>query len=101
MQASGNAIHEVGECEDVDMDIDMMGGMTVGRVDVRVTIEEARGLGSLQISNVKIESNEVIPPGFEELHRVRIQSSSSSLVHDIIPPGFEDAYRLRNQDYTI
>lgn len=113
VQPSDDVYHDqsqVGDREEVDMEIDMIGGINVGRVDIRVTRgplglnctgEEPRAAmallpeSALQITtaprgnsapaatipspNVKIESRDLIPPGFEELYRLRIQSSSSSV----------------------
>lgn len=106
VQPSDDVRHDqsqVGNREEVDMEIDMIGGINVGRVDIRVTrrVEEPRAamallpesalhitsaprrnlapVATIPSPNVKIESRDLIPPGFEELYRLRIQSSSSSV----------------------
>lgn len=89
--------------EEVDMDIDMIGGIDVGTVEIPVRRERLRWgeptaamalpesaqqipsisrssfapIATIPSPNVKIESHYLIPPGFEELYRLRIQSSSS------------------------
>ncbi|KAK4437012.1 hypothetical protein Salat_0035100 [Sesamum alatum] len=87
--------------EEVDMDIDMIGGINVGRIDVPVqerTFRE-KHIPSRQDSasisghvfdpvtmppslNV-MEPCAAIPPGFEEVFRRRVQGSSSSLVKKV------------------
>ncbi|KAH6797302.1 hypothetical protein C2S52_021856 [Perilla frutescens var. hirtella] len=86
--------------EEVDMDIDMIGGIDIGIIEIPVQREalrmgeptaaavvlpeSAEKITSISSSgfappspNVKIESCDLIPPGFEEVYRLRIQSSSS------------------------
>lgn len=107
VQPSENLKHDqnqMREGEEVDMEVDMIGGRKVGRIDVPVqkkllTVnykeQEPRAALSLpeaavkiasgqtlaaKISpvNVKTESPDLIPPGFEEVYRLRIQSTLSS-----------------------
>ncbi|XP_042041689.1 uncharacterized protein LOC121787125 isoform X2 [Salvia splendens] len=80
-------VHDGGE---VDMEIDMIGGISLGKIDVPVSKkptaalawpESAPGLTVAPVAKipspiVKVESHDLIPPGFEEVYRMRIQSSS-------------------------
>ncbi|XP_057805098.1 uncharacterized protein LOC131020357 isoform X3 [Salvia miltiorrhiza] len=89
---------QVHDSNEVDMDIDMVGGINVGRVDVPVKKEPRAAMAlpesALQVAsglrvapvamipspNVKVESHDLIPPGFEEVYRLRIQSLSTPMV---------------------
>lgn len=101
MQPSDGVNHDQSQVHgggDVDMDIDMIGGISVGRIDVPVNKEPKAAVAlpesSLQVAsglriapiatipppNVKMESNDFIPPGFEEVYRLRMQSSLPPVV---------------------
>lgn len=81
----------VHDCGEVDMEIDMIGGISLGKIDVAVNKKPtaalawpelvAPGLTVAPVAKipspiVKVESHDLIPPGFEEMYRMRIQSSS-------------------------
>lgn len=107
VQPSENLNHDqnqMHEGEEVDMEVDMIGGVTIGRIDVPVqkepptvkykeeepkaalaspesALKTASGqtpITKIPTPNIKTESPDLIPPGFEEVYRLRIQSSSSS-----------------------
>lgn len=107
VQPSGNLKrdqNQIREGEEVDMEVDMIGGRKVGRIDVPVpkkplefkfkedepraalaSPESAPKTASGQTPatkispvNVKVEPPDLIPPGFEEVFRLRIQRSLSS-----------------------
>ncbi|KAL1566354.1 hypothetical protein AAHA92_01974 [Salvia divinorum] len=97
VQPSDGVNHDQGLAHDsgeVDMEIDMIGGISLGRIDVPVNKKPTAALAwpqsALQVASdlrvapvatmpsptVKVESYDLIPPGFEEVYRLRIQSSS-------------------------
>ncbi|KAL8042343.1 hypothetical protein ABFX02_09G044500 [Erythranthe guttata] len=56
--------------EEVDMEIDMIGGISVGREDVRVPRQPIIP----RLINIKTEDQDLsIPPGFEEIYRLRVE----------------------------
>ena len=81
-------VHDGGE---VDMEIDMIGGINLGKIDVPVNKKPTASLAwpesvvpcqtvapvaKIPSPIVKVESHDLIPPGFEEVYRMRVQSSS-------------------------
>ncbi|KAI3454724.1 hypothetical protein Pfo_011387 [Paulownia fortunei] len=118
--------NQVDDREEADMDIDMIGGINVGRKDVPVQKETLRGKcisfrkesvtamslpgSDKQINyvsrhifdpattvpslNIKMEPHDAVPPGFEEVCRLRVQGSSSSVENVGVGEG-----KRREPDY--
>lgn len=66
--------------EEVDMEIDMMGGVDIGRVDIPIKREPSGGT-STKMTNMSMENSVdlLIPPGFEEVYMSRIQCLASNI----------------------
>lgn len=78
--------HNQEDDHEVDMDIDMIGGISVGREDVRVP----RQLITWKVTDMKEQHSETTK-AFHGLVNVKMGQHQDAL----IPPGFEDVYRRR------
>ncbi|PIN03106.1 hypothetical protein CDL12_24377 [Handroanthus impetiginosus] len=95
LESSVQPSHDANRADDsgdVDMDIDMIGGVNVGRIDVSVQRKP------LKTKRVRFKEDPVINPvprrDFDPTAQVRPLSVKTE-AHDVIPPGFEDIYRER------
>ncbi|CAL5327051.1 unnamed protein product [Camellia sinensis] len=103
-QDTGNANGDDGV---VDMDIDMLAGKDVGRVDIANSRESSRrSCGTSGEENATIIS---VPGSNTEIHSVSrevdsaIQQPSREVKKELcndIPPGFEGIYKLKVQNYA-
>ncbi|KAL8457554.1 hypothetical protein ACS0TY_035425 [Phlomoides rotata] len=93
-----HAHDQVDDGEEVDMEVDMIGGVDVGRLDIPVKKESNREASTNVTVSMEPSLHDLLLPVKRDSNgetSTRVTICMEPSIHHLIPPGFEEVYKSR------